>query len=161
MDRTILPETYFTEGNPDEEGANTVTVAKKTRKCRGKKAQNRFKSAGTTSSASEASPAQARTTARIDEEHAKQVLQDLHLSSDGSDSEVQIHWVHPQSLIQNLVSHPWFWVTTSYWTTVRIGRYHLSRMSLLRIQMPLPRTHFLSQCTRLVFHPQLLQMAPL
>ena len=88
MDKTILPETYFTEGNLGEEGANTVTVAKKTRKCKGKKTQNRSKSAGTASSASEASPARAKTTAQTDEECAKQVIQDLHLSSDGSDSEV-------------------------------------------------------------------------
>ena len=88
MDKTILPETYFTEGNPGEEGANTITVAKKTRKCKGKKTQNRSKSARTASSALEASPARAKTTTQIDEERAKQVIQDLHLSSDGSDSEV-------------------------------------------------------------------------
>ena len=88
MDKTILPETYFTEGNPGEEGANTVTVAKKTHKRKGKKTQNRSKSAGTASSASEASPARAKTITQIDEERARQVIQDLHLSSDGSDSEV-------------------------------------------------------------------------
>ena len=88
MDKTILPETYFTEGNPGKEGANTVTVAKKTRKCKGEKTQNRSKSAGTTSSTSEASPAQAKPTTQTDEERAKQVIHDLHLSSDGSDSEV-------------------------------------------------------------------------
>ena len=88
MDKTILPETYFTEGNLGEEGANTITVAKKTRKHKGKKTQNRSKSVGTTSSTSEASPARAKTTTQIDEECAKQVIQDLHFSSDGSDSEV-------------------------------------------------------------------------
>ena len=88
MDKTILPETYFTEGNPGEEDANTVTVAKKTRKRKGRKTQNRSKSAGTASSTSEASPARAKTATQTDEERAKQVIQDLHLSSDGSDSEV-------------------------------------------------------------------------
>ena len=88
MDKTILPESYFSEGNPVEEDANTVTVAKKTRKHKGRKTQNRSKSAGATSSASEASPAWAKTATQTDEECAKQVIQDLHLSSDGSDSEV-------------------------------------------------------------------------
>ena len=88
MDKTILPESYFTEGNPVEEDANTVTVAKKTRKCKGRKTQNRSKSAGTASSTLEARPARAKTATQTDEEHAKQVIQDLHLSSDSSDSEV-------------------------------------------------------------------------
>ena len=87
MDKTILPETYFTEGNPGEEGANAITVAK-TCKRKGRKTQNRLKSAGTASSASEASPAWAKTTTQTDEECAKQVIQDLHLSCNGSDSEV-------------------------------------------------------------------------
>ena len=43
------------EGNLVEEDANTVTVAKKTRKCKGRKTQNRSKSARTVSSTSEAS----------------------------------------------------------------------------------------------------------
>ena len=55
MDKTILLESYFSEGNPVEEDANTGTVAKKTHKCKGRKTQNRSKSAGTTSSTSEAS----------------------------------------------------------------------------------------------------------
>ena len=88
MDKTILLETYFTEGNPGEEDANTVTVAKKTRKHKGRKTQNRSKSAGTASSTSEASLAQAKSATQTDEERAKQVIQDLHLSSNGSDSEV-------------------------------------------------------------------------
>ena len=88
MDKTILPESYFSEGNPVQEDANTVTVAKKTRKRKGRKTQKRSKSAGTTSSASEASLAWAKTATQTDEEHARQVVQDLHLSSDGSDSEV-------------------------------------------------------------------------
>ena len=88
MDKTILPESYFSEGNPVEEDANTTTVAKKTCKCKGKKTQNRSKSTGTASSASEASPAQAKTATQTEEECVKQVIQDLHLSSDGSDSEV-------------------------------------------------------------------------
>ena len=88
MDKTILPESYFSEGNPVEEDANTVTVTKKTHKHRGKKTQNRSKSAGTASSASEASPARAKAATQTEEECVKQVVQDLHLSSDGSDSEV-------------------------------------------------------------------------
>ena len=88
MDKTILPESYFSEGNPVEEDANTATVAKKTHKRKGRKTQNRSKSAGTASSASEASPAWAKTATQTDEECVKQVIQDLHLSSDGSDSEV-------------------------------------------------------------------------
>ena len=88
MDKTILPESYFSEGNLVEEDANTITVAKKTHKRKGRKTQNRSKSAGTASSASEASPAWAKTATKTDEECAKQVIQDLHLSSHGSDSEV-------------------------------------------------------------------------
>ena len=88
MDKTILPESYFSEGNPVEEDANTTTVAKKTRKHKGKKTQNKSKSAGTASRASEASPAWAKTATQTEEERVKQVIQDLHLSSNGSDSEV-------------------------------------------------------------------------
>ena len=88
MDKTILPESYFSEGNPVEEDANTATVTKKTCKHRGKKNQNRSKSAGTASSTLEASPAWAKAATQTDEEHAKRVTQDLHLSFDGSDSEV-------------------------------------------------------------------------
>ena len=83
MDKTILLESYFSEGNPVEEDANTITITKKTRKHRGKKTQNR-----TASSASEASPARAKTATQTEEEYVKQVVQDLHLSSDGSYSEV-------------------------------------------------------------------------
>ena len=88
MDKNILPESYFSEGNPVEEDANTATVTKKTRKHKGRKTQNRSKSAGTASSASEASPARAKTATQTDEECVKQVIQDLHLSSNDSDSEV-------------------------------------------------------------------------
>ena len=88
MDKTILLESYFSEDNPVEEDANTVTVTKKTHKRKGRKTQNRSKSAGTASSTSEASPAQAKTATQTDEECAKQVIQDLHLSSHGSNSEV-------------------------------------------------------------------------
>ena len=88
MDKTILLETYFSEGNPGEEDVNTATTAKKTRKRKGKKIQKRSKSIGTASSASEASPAQAKTNAQTDEECAKEVMQELHLSSEGSNSEV-------------------------------------------------------------------------
>ena len=85
MDKTILPESYFSEGNPVEEDANTTTVTKKTHKRRGKKTQNRSKSAGTTSSTLEASLARAKTATQTEKERVKQVIQDLHLSSDGSD----------------------------------------------------------------------------
>ena len=88
MDKTILPESYFSEGNPVEEDANTTIVTKKTHKHRSKKTQNRSKSAGTASSASEASPAWAKTVTQTEEERVKQVIQDLHLSSNSSDSEV-------------------------------------------------------------------------
>ena len=88
MDKTILLESYFSEGNPVEEDTNTATVTKKTHKRRGKKTQNRSKSAGTASSASETSLAQAKTATQTEEECVKQVVQDLHLSFDGSDSEV-------------------------------------------------------------------------
>ena len=88
MDQTILLESYFSEGNPVEEDAITATVTKKTRKCKGRKTKNRSRSARTASSASEASPAWAKAATQTDEEHAKQVTQDLHLSSDISDSEV-------------------------------------------------------------------------
>ena len=88
MDKTILPESYFSEGNPVEEDTNTTTVTKKSRKHRGNKTQNRSKSARTASSASEASPARAKTVTQTEEERVKQVIQDLHLSSDSSDLEV-------------------------------------------------------------------------
>ena len=71
MDKTILLESYFTEGNPGEEDANTITVAKKTCKCKGRKTQNRSKSARTASSTLEASPARAKTATQTDEECTK------------------------------------------------------------------------------------------
>ena len=86
--RLFLPETYFAEGNLGEEDVNTTTSAKKSCKQKGKKTQKRFKSIGTASSASEASLAQAKTNTQMDEERAKQVMQELHLSSEGSNSEV-------------------------------------------------------------------------
>ena len=83
MDKTILPESYFSEGNLVEEDANTTTVAKNTHKRKGRKTQNRSKSAGTTSSTSEASPAQAKTATQTDEE----VLDDTGNPPKGGDSE--------------------------------------------------------------------------
>ena len=177
MDKTILPESYFSEGNPVEEDANTATVTKKTHKRRSKKTQNRSKSAGTASSASEASPAWAKAATQT-EERVKQVIQDLHLSSDGSDSEVledtvtlqrvetreipgRTHRVHPWPLIKSPAAYPVFRVTTNYWITVRTIWFNPSRMPIPQIRMPLPWTLFLSQYIHLVFHPRLLRMAPL
>ena len=149
MDKTILPESYFSEGNPVEKDANTATVTKKSCKHRGKKTQNRSKSAGTTSSASEASPAQAKTLTQTEEECVKQVIQDLHLSSDGSDSEVPevtlqkvgtreilglTHRVHPWPLIKSPAAYPVFRVTTNYQVTVRTIRFNPSRMPMPQIR---------------------------
>ena len=88
MDKTILLETYLSEGDPDGEDDNATTPAKKTRKRKGKKTQKRSQSAGTASSASEVSLARAKVNAQADKECAKQVMQELHLSSKGSDSDV-------------------------------------------------------------------------
>ena len=52
MDKTILPETYLSEGNPGGEETNANNSGKKTRKQKGKKTQRRSKSAGAVSSAS-------------------------------------------------------------------------------------------------------------
>ena len=61
MDKTIIPETYLSEGNPGGGETNTNNSAKKTRKQKGKKTQRRSKSAGAASSASEISPARVKT----------------------------------------------------------------------------------------------------
>ena len=87
MDKTILPETYLSEGNPDGEETNANTSAKKTRKWKGKKTQRRSKSARATSSASEISPARVKTNTQAGQDGMQQVLQELHLSSEGSDSD--------------------------------------------------------------------------
>ena len=146
MDKAILPESYFTEGNLVEEDANTATVTKKTckRKCR--KTQNRSKSARTASSTLEASPAWAKTATQTDEERVKQVVHYLHLSSDSSDSEVLDNTGNPPkgghlensrpdpqgppvAPDQSLAVYPVFQVGTNYWITVRIIRYHSATTS--------------------------------
>ena len=86
MDQSILPENYLSEGNPGEE-TNANNSAKKTRKRKGKKTQRRSKSAGAASSASEISPARVKTNTQAGEDGTQQVLQELHLSSKGSDSD--------------------------------------------------------------------------
>ena len=86
MDQTILPESYLSEGNPSEE-TNANNSAKKTCKRKGKKTQRRSKSARATSSASEISPARVKTNTQAGEDGTWQVLQELHLSSKGSDSD--------------------------------------------------------------------------
>ena len=89
MDKTILPETYLSEGDLGGEDTIATTPVKKTRKWKGKKTQKRSKSASAVSSTSEVSPARAKGDAQADEECGKQVMQELHLSSEGSDSDVQ------------------------------------------------------------------------
>ena len=64
MDKTFLPETYLSKGNPDEEEANVNNSAKKTRKQKGKKTPRRSKSARAASSASEISPVKVETNLR-------------------------------------------------------------------------------------------------
>ena len=87
MDKTILPETYLSEGNPGGEETNVNNSAKKTRKRKGKKTQRRSKSAGTISSVSKISPARVKTNTQAGQDGTQQVLQELHLSSEGSDSD--------------------------------------------------------------------------
>ena len=87
MDQTILPESYLSEGNPGEEEANANNSTKKTHKQNGKKNQRRSKSTGAASSASEISLARVKTNTQAGEDGTQQVLQELHLSSKGSDSD--------------------------------------------------------------------------
>ena len=87
MDKTILPETYLSEGDPDGEETNANNSAKKTRKQKGKKTQKRSKSARAVSSASEISPARVKTNTQASQDCTQQVLQELHLSSGRSDSD--------------------------------------------------------------------------
>ena len=87
MDKTILPETYLSEGNPGGEETNANNSAKKTRKRKGKKTQRRSKSTGAVSSASEISPARVKTNTQASQDGTQQVLQELHLSSEGSVSD--------------------------------------------------------------------------
>ena len=89
MDVTILPESYLTSDNLGEDNPGNKTNSKKPRKCKGKnKTQNRSKNIGAASSTSTVSPVCAKLLTRIDKERAKQAIQDLQLSSKGSDSEV-------------------------------------------------------------------------
>ena len=87
MDQTILPESYLSEGNPGGEETNANNSAKKTHKQKGKKTQRRSKSARATSSASEISPARVKTNTQANKDGTQQVLQELHLSSEGSNSD--------------------------------------------------------------------------
>ena len=87
MDKTILLETYLSEGNPGGEETNVNNSTKKTRKWKGKKTQRRSKSAGAISSASKISPARVKTNTQAGQDGTQQVLQELHLSSEGSDSD--------------------------------------------------------------------------
>ena len=87
MDQTILPESYLSEGNPGGEETNTDSSTKKTCKRKGKKTQRRSKSTGAVSSASEISPARVKTNTQADKDGTQQVLQELNLSSKGSDSD--------------------------------------------------------------------------
>ena len=87
MDKTILPETYLSEGNPGGEETNVNNSTKKTRKWKGKKTQRRSKSAGAVSSASKISLARVKTNTQAGQDGTQQVLQELHLSSEGSDSD--------------------------------------------------------------------------
>ena len=87
MDKTILLETYLSKGNPGGEETNANNSTKKTHKWKGKKTQRRSKSAGAASSASEISPARVKTNTQSGQDGTQQVLQELHLSSEGSDSD--------------------------------------------------------------------------
>ena len=87
MDKTILLETYLSEGNPGGEETNANNSTEKTHKRKGKKTQRRSKSTGAVSSASEISPARFKTNTQAGQDSTQQVLQELHLSSKGSDSD--------------------------------------------------------------------------
>ena len=87
MDQTILPESYLSEGNLGGEETNANNSTKKTHKQKGKKTQRRSKSAGAASSASDISPARVKTNTQAGGDGTQQVLQELHLSSEGSDSD--------------------------------------------------------------------------
>ena len=94
MDINILPEACLAYDTPAESenqleelaSATLVTNSgtSKKRKCKGK---GRFKSAGTMSSASEASSGRRNQTPHSDATLASQVAQELQLSSEGSDSD--------------------------------------------------------------------------
>ena len=98
MDISILPQAclaYDTPANsenvPDDPiitGTDTNTEPGKNQCRRKGKSKSRSKSVGANSSAFEASPGRKNWNPQINEALAKEVLQDLHLSSDGSDSEI-------------------------------------------------------------------------
>ena len=97
MNINILPEaclaydTLADSENPPEDPTNThpdtnARTSKRHRRRKGK-SKNRSKSAGAASSASETSPGHKNQTPCINATLVTQVAQDLHLSSDGSDSQ--------------------------------------------------------------------------
>ena len=97
MDINILPEACLaydipadSENAPDDciiTGSDTnIGPGKKQHRCKGK-SKGQSQSARATSSASEVSPGRKSRNSRINEALAKEVAQNLHLSSDGSDSE--------------------------------------------------------------------------
>ena len=98
MDINILPEACLAYDTPaDSENAPDDPIITRTdtnaepgkKQCRHKgKSKSQSKSAGANSSASEVSPGRKNWNPRINEVLAKEVLQDLHLSSDGSDSKI-------------------------------------------------------------------------
>ena len=98
MDINILPEACLAYDTPtDSENAlddpiitesdTNAGPSKKQCRCKGE-SKSQSKSAGANSSASEVSPRCKNQKPRINEALAKEVAQDLHLSSDGSDSEI-------------------------------------------------------------------------
>ena len=161
MDKTILPESYFSEGNPVEEDTNTTTVTKKTRKHRGKKTQNRSKMLEPP--AVPRKPAQVRT----------RPLPRLKKNMSSKSSRIYIslptaltqrfwnipitlqrvetweipgrtHRVHLWPLIKSPVAYPVFRVTTNCRVMVRTIWFNSSRMPIPQICTPLPQTLFLS-----------------
>ena len=98
MDINILPEAclaYDTPANSENAPDDPIITGTDTnvepgkKQCRHKgKSKSQSKSAGANSSGSEASPGYKNRNPQINEALAKEVLQDLHLSSDGSDSEI-------------------------------------------------------------------------
>ena len=97
MDINILPEACLAYDTPvDSENAPDDPViteqdtkagpSKKRHRCKGR-SKPQSKSARANSSASKASPGPKNRKPQINEELAREVAQDLHLSSDGSDSE--------------------------------------------------------------------------
>ena len=84
MDQTI--QSYLSKGNLGGEETNTNNSTKKNCKPKGKKTQ-RSKSTRAASSASKISLARVKANTQASEDGTQQVLQELHLSSKGSDSD--------------------------------------------------------------------------